>query len=81
MAGDMSDKVKENYLRRQAKRLGLWLQKSRAKKWSLHNQCGYTIIDPYKNTCVWGPDCQLDLNDVEQLLNEYEEKIKSSPPK
>ena len=71
------DKVRENRLRRQAKRLDLSLVKSRAKRWSGQNKQGYMILDPYRNFILWGPNFDLDLDDVEELLNEYEEKQKA----
>lgn len=70
------NKVKENYLRRQAKRLGLHLKKSRAKKWSYDDQCKYQIIDPYYNFIKWGEKFDLSIDDVEEILNKHEEKLK-----
>jgi hypothetical protein len=71
------EKVKENLLRRQAKRLGLDIKKSRAKKWSIDNQGGYMITDPAMNAVIWGDRFQLDIEDVEKLLNDYEEKLRN----
>ena len=73
-----SDKVKENYLRRQAKRLGLCLRKSRARKWSLDNQGGYMITDIYTNFVIWGERYNLSIADVEELLSDYEKKLKDA---
>ena len=70
------EKVRENYLRRQAKRLGLLLKKSKAKKWSGNNQGGYMIIEAEKNFILWGDNYGLNIDDVEGFLNEYEEKLK-----
>ncbi|MGI6225746.1 MAG: hypothetical protein ACOYJ1_05760 [Peptococcales bacterium] len=71
------EKVRENYLRRQADRLGWALRKSRAKKWSIDNQGGYMIIDPFTNSVVFGEKYDLDLKDVEKILNEQEEKLRN----
>lgn len=76
MATNSNEKTRENYLRRQAKRLGLALAKSRAKKWSIDNQCGYMIIDLVRNFVIFGEKWNLTLDDVAALLNEYEEKIR-----
>ncbi len=76
MAGDMADKVRENYFRRQAKRLGLMLKKSHIKKWHYDNQGGYMIINPSMNAVIWGGKFELDLDEVEELLNNYEESQK-----
>lgn len=70
------NKVRENYLRRQASRLGLCLKKSKAKKWSIDNQCGYMILDADTSFILWGDRYQLEIDEVAELLNEYEEKIK-----
>ena len=72
---DAAYKVRESRSRRHAKRLGLFLRKSKAKCWSLHNRGGYMIIDPYANTVVWGPDFEMDLAGVESQLTEYEAKL------
>jgi len=72
----MSEKARENRLRRRAKRLGLWLKKSRAKQWSLNNRMGYTLIDPYSNTCVWGPEFNESLTNIENDLDNYEAKLR-----
>jgi len=72
----MTEKVRENRLRRKAKRLGLWLKKSRAKVWSIHNQQGYMILDPYRNTILWGPDFGLTLDQVEYDLDGYEAELR-----
>lgn len=68
--------VEENRLRRQAKRLGLVLVKSRGKKWNIDNQLGYMIVDLYTNAVVVGSRYEFTFEDVEQWLNDYEEQIK-----
>lgn len=74
--GEKMSTVEENRLRRQAKRLGLAIVKSRGKKWSINNQLGYMIIDPSVNGVVAGANYDLSFEDVEEWLNDYEDQIK-----
>lgn len=69
------DKVRENRLRRKAARLGVLVRKSRGKYWSLNNQLGYLLLDPYKNFVLVGGNYDLNLDDVEEFLDYYEEKL------
>lgn len=78
MALDESDKIQENYSRRHATRLGLSLKKSRAQKEGINNQGGYMIVDPIKNFVAFGSRFELNLEDVEIFLNNYENNIKES---
>lgn len=64
------DKVEENKVRRQAKRLGLIISKSKGKAWSVHNQLGYMIIGAAG--CLAGPNYELTFEQVKQWLDEYE---------
>lgn len=72
----MSDngKVRENYLRRMAKRQGLELEKSKAKKWSIENHQGYRVVDPQFNRIEAGEKFNLSLDEVEKYLTENEKK-------
>jgi hypothetical protein len=72
------NKVREIRLRNWATRLGLSLHKSRARRWSIDNHQEYMIMDPSKNKIVCGQRYDLDLDDVEKFLEEYEVKLKSS---
>ena len=75
----MSEKIRENYLRRWAERLGLTLQKSRGKKWALHDHMRYKLsaLNEDGFDIIFGsPDFDLTLDQVEQHLKEYEEKLK-----
>jgi hypothetical protein len=66
------DKVRENRLRRQARRVGLMLRKSRS--WRPPNSLGeYGVLDPYTNVLVAGWDYDLSLNEAEAFLTEYGE--------
>ena len=71
-----TDKARENALRRQAKRLGLVLRKSRARHWSLHNQGGYMVIDAEYNAVAQGSDFELTLDDVAEYLEKYERELR-----
>jgi len=73
---DTQEKVRENYYRRMAKRQNLWLKKSRAKRWSVDNQLGYMIMDPYVNTIVYGVRFNLSLDEVAKFLEDYEQEIR-----
>ncbi len=68
------DKVREIRLRNWATRLGLFLHKSRARRWSIDNHQQYMIEDSYRNTIVKGRRYDLDLDDVEVYLKDYEMK-------
>ncbi len=72
----MSEKVKENYLRRQADRLGLSIRKSSGKKWSVNNQMGWMIVDAQRNIILQGDHYNLNLEEVETFLNEFEKTLK-----
>lgn len=80
---DASDKVRENRLRRWAKRLGLELQKSRARKIHADDFGGWQVVDPYTDadgtpyaTVVAGPNYELDLDDVEKVLADQERTLR-----
>jgi len=73
----MDEKVRENRLRRQARRQGLLLHKSRAQKTNIDDYGGYMIISARLNSIEAGQKFDLSLDQVEQFLNEDEEKIKS----
>jgi len=69
------DKVKEDFYRRWAKRLGLFLKKSRPKRLHIDNQSGYMLIDPYINTICCGEEFDLNLEQVEALLADREKEL------
>ena len=69
---DLSEKVRENKLRRWAKRLGLKLVKSRAFKIHLDNFGNFQIIDANWNRVLAGSRYELSLDDVENFLTQYE---------
>ena len=71
------EKVRENRYRRWAKRLGLFLKKSKGKLWSINNQGGYMIIDIESNIILCGEKFDLSLDNVGDWLEEYEQKISS----
>jgi hypothetical protein len=71
------EKVREIRLRRWATRLGLFLHKSRARRWSINNNQGYAVTDPDQNMIVYGQKYELDLDQVEEFLNKYEANLRS----
>ena len=71
----MVDKVHENFVRRQAARLGYFLQKSKGKKWSVDNKLGYRLLDSSGNV-VRGERFDLNLQDIENILREEEARLR-----
>ena len=71
------DKVRENRYRRWAKRLGLSLKKDKARYWSLDRQGGYMIVEPNLNAIFYGQKFDLTLDEVGEILQEYEGRISS----
>lgn len=65
-------KRREDRLRRLADREGFTLHKSRARTWTINNQCGYMIVDKWRNVIVAGERFDLDLDDVEAILRDSE---------
>ena len=64
-----SDKARESKLRREAKKQGYVLKKSRAREWSVNNQQGYMIVNE-RNVIEAGSDFDLTLDQVESFLSE-----------
>jgi hypothetical protein len=75
--GTQSEKVRENYNRRWAKRLGLSLKKSRARHFSVDNWGGYMLIDQNKNIIYYGEKFDLDLGQVEKLLKKRDHDLRA----
>jgi hypothetical protein len=69
-------KVKENYYRRWAKRMGLFLKKSRGKRLNINNRGGYVLVDLNTNTVMHGEKFDLDLEQVEKILEKYEKELR-----
>jgi len=72
----MSAKAHENFLRDKARRLGLLLQKSRARYWSIDDQGEWMVLDPNTNIIISGEKFSLTVEDVEKFLDGYEEKLR-----
>ena len=66
----MTDKVRENRLRRMAERQGLVLQKSRRRDPNALDFGGYWLIDAQMNVLVAGDEWGWDLDDIEEWLNQ-----------
>jgi len=71
-------KVEENFYRRKAARLGVFLSRSSAKLWHIDNQQGYRIIDKSTSRVLAGQKYDLSFEDAKAFLDEYEIKLKSA---
>jgi hypothetical protein len=65
-----SERSREDAARREARRQGCALRKSRIQTPNLDNHGGWMIIDPWQNAIVAGERFDLDLDDVERWLAE-----------
>lgn len=72
----MVDKVRENRLRRMADRLGMQLQKSRARKVHVDNFGLYRLVDAETGAVVAGAKYDLEIDDVEDRLQAEEEALR-----
>ncbi len=73
---EAEDKVRENRLRRQAKRLGFLLNRSRARMVHLHDQGMYRIVNPETNGVVRGENFEYTLDDVAEFLDDWERQLR-----
>ena len=71
----IGDKVRENYARRWAGRLGLFLGKSRARKFNIDDWGGYRIKNLSQNLIMAGEKFDLKIEDVERFLSDFEKKL------
>ena len=69
------DKVRENRVRRWAKRLGLVLQRSRARLPAINDRGLYQVRDADSGAVVAGMKFDISLDDVAQLLADRERKL------
>jgi hypothetical protein len=72
-----TNKTYENYYRRQAKRLHLLLEKSRARKWGIDDHQGWRIID-FNNNIIAGEKYDLTIEQAAKYLDDILNKLKSS---
>lgn len=79
-AMDTAERVRESKAKRHAKRLGLELHKSRAKKWSMNDWGGYQVRGKMPvlrgRSVLLGANWDLDLGEVEKFLHRYEGELK-----
>jgi hypothetical protein len=75
MMGTQYDKVRENRLRRWAKRLGMMLRRSRVRRIHIDNLGGYMLVDISRNFVVDGSRFELELDDVEASLTRLEQSL------
>jgi hypothetical protein len=73
-----AEKVRENSLRRRARRFGLVLRKSRARLWSMDNRGEYMVIHANSNTIVAGEKFDRNLDQVAEFLDDYERKVRTA---
>lgn len=64
-----------NFYRRQAKRLGLNIKKSKVMLVHVDNLGGYRITDKDKKVVLAGQKFELTLDEVKAWLDQYEAKI------
>ena len=62
-----SIKAREQRCRRAPYEMSCLLNKSRARYWSIDNQCGYRIVNYRINGVVAGSRYELTLEDVEDI--------------
>jgi hypothetical protein len=67
---EMSEKVRENRLRRWAKRLGYRMERSRARKLHSNDFGEWMLVDAYTNTVVCGGRYDASLDGIEEQLSE-----------
>jgi len=67
---DTNEKVRENKARREARRQGFVLKKSRARNWNIDNYQGYMIVNAWSNNIESGIKFDMSLEEVERFLKE-----------
>ena len=72
------DKVRENRLRRWAKRLGFALQKSRVREPHIDDLGDYRIFDTVGHWVAAGSQYELDLDGVEKYLAVAEKQLRAT---
>lgn len=68
---EYQDRQRERRLRYALAKEGLALHKSRVKEIHAHNLGGYMVTHIGSNSVAWGPDFELDLDDVEELFTRW----------
>jgi hypothetical protein len=72
----MTDKVRENRLRRWAARLGYTLRRSRAKRLHLNDHGKYMLVENYRNMVDTGANFDADLDELEARLEYLESQLR-----
>jgi hypothetical protein len=57
---------------------GINSAQAQTRRWGIDNHQEYMIVCPPQYMVVYGERYDLDLDEVEKFLDEYEEKLKSS---
>jgi hypothetical protein len=71
-------KTLEQKLRRQLRKIGYRLEKSRVRNTHINNQCGYMIIKIYNNIVYCGCNYELTLKDVERITADLHKNVTSN---
>lgn len=66
----LSEKTRENKLRRALRKADYLLRKSEAAAISADDLGGYRIVDLYTNAVIAGARFELDLDDVEEFVKD-----------
>ncbi len=74
---EQESKVRENKVRRWAKRLGYRVEKSRARALHINNRGLYQLIDD-RNTVVEGVDYDASLDQIEYALQKEEDRLRGT---
>ncbi len=65
---ESTDKTRENRLRRQLRKHGIRLKKSRIRNPNIDNYGHYMLIDIYKNLVIEGSRYDMTLDDIEDYV-------------
>lgn len=76
----VSEKARENRLRRRADRLGYALRKDRARVWGLEHRGEYALADHESGGLSFGWNFDASLDEIEQFLNDAEARLRSESP-
>ncbi len=74
----VSEKARENRLRRKADRLGFALRKDRKRTWGIDNRGEYALVDHQSNGLSFGWNYDASLDDVEGWLNDWEAQLRQA---
>ena len=73
----VSEKARENRVRRQADRFGYVLMKDRARRLSLGHFGDYMVVHAATDSVVWGSRFDATLDQIESFLAEEESRLRA----